>query len=258
MSQPVVLVFATVLTRKNVNQGLQHITSASTVAGSVSGQLLSTTSLQAPQLKQQLAQPHDEELQGLPKSALQFRLHEKRQRKRSLVRQLDQEHHDQVQNEQERRQQQQQYQHKRLKDQLLQEGKQQAEQHALQEQQVLQRQAATLREQQLNTELAKQQDILKMLSLNPADEEEHGKQTTSLTAAFSMLCNQSALADESQVCSVHAFALCAPYCQAGHHLHCACRCYSKKLSNVRSLFIIANHNSCTLLVYFHFPHFLLF
>lgn len=258
MSQPVVLVFTTVHTRKTVRQGLQHITPASTVAGSVSGQPLSTTSLQAPQLKQQLVQPQDEELQGLPKSALQFRLHEKRQRKRSLVRQLDQEHHDQVQNEQERRQQQQQYQHERLKDQLLQEGKQQAEQHALQEQQVLQRQAATLREQQLNTELAKQQDILKMLSLNPADEEEHGKQTTSLTAAFSMLCNQDALADESQVCSVHAFALCAPYCQAGHHLHCACRCYSKKLSNVRSLYIIANQNSCTLLVYFHFPHFLLF
>ncbi len=258
MSQPVVLVFTTVHTRKTVRQGLQHITPASTVAGSVSGQPLSTTSLQAPQLKQQLVQPQDEELQGLPKSAQQFRLHEKRQRKRSLVRQLDQEHHDQVQNEQERRQQQQQYQHERLKDQLLQEGKQQAEQHALQEQQVLQRQAATLREQQLNTELAKQQDILKMLSLNPADEEEHGKQTTSLTAAFSMLCNQDALADESQVCSVHAFALCAPYCQAGHHLHCACRCYSKKLSNVRSLYIIANQNSCTLLVYFHFPHFLLF
>jgi len=258
VSQPVVLVFTTVHTRKTVRQGLQHITPASTVAGSVSGQPLSTTSLQAPQLKQQLVQPQDEELQGLPKSAQQFRLHEKRQRKRSLVRQLDQEHHDQVQNEQERRQQQQQYQHERLKDQLLQEGKQQAEQHALQEQQVLQRQAATLREQQLNTELAKQQDILKMLSLNPADEEEHGKQTTSLTAAFSMLCNQDALADESQVCSVHAFALCAPYCQAGHHLHCACRCYSKKLSNVRSLYIIANQNSCTLLVYFHFPHFLLF
>ncbi len=258
MSQPVVLVVTTVLTHNNVNQGLQRLTSTSIVAGSVSGQQLSNTSLQAPQLKQQLEQPRDEKPQRLPKSALQLRQQEKQQKKRTVLRQHNKDLHDRVQNEQERQQQQQHYRHKLLKDQLLQEQKQQAEQHALQEQQVLQRQAATLREQQLNTELAKQQDILKMLSLNPADEEEHGKQTTSLTAAFSMLCNQDALADESQVCSVHAFALCAPYCQAGHHLHCACRCYSKKLSNVRSLYIIANQNSCTLLVYFHFPHFLLF
>ncbi len=186
----------------------------------MSGQPLSTISLQAPQLKQQLAQPHDEEAQRPPKSALQLRLQEKRQRKRSLLRQLDPEHHDQVQNEQERQQQQQQYQHKLLKDQLLQEEKQQAEEHALQKQQVLQRQAATVREQQSESELAKQQEILKMLSLTPANEEEHGRHTTSLTAAFSMLCNQGALADESQVCDIHAFALCAPYCQARHDLHC--------------------------------------
>ncbi len=127
-----------------------------------------------------------------------------------------------MQNEQERQRQQQHYRHKLLKDQLLQKQKQQAEQHAQQEQQVLQRQAALLREEQLETELAKQQAILKMLTLNPTEAIQHAKQTTSLTAAFSMLCDQGALANESQVWSIYAYALCAPYCQATYDLCCTC------------------------------------